>query len=551
VHPSAARSNELNGKCDLVLPLACLLLVEIIAFGTHAKQIGVYMDEWITFHQLHFVPHNLPGLIAAFSSDPRKILRPLECFNMPVLFYFVGIKPFWYHVASYSCELLSACFLYLSLVRLASDKSIALTASILYLLYPIHDATHFAIVLWDMNLAWCFFTLSLFLYLKGLNDRRIGLIIWSSVAFLASLCEYEVTLPLLVLYPAISLITLNFRRQHDSFDWKQYLGYQIPFAIAAGSFLMFRTWLAYGSRNAYPTNLSLQHFMSTVAKGVTISLSPETISFAADLLSKSVSAGCSNVSVILLMIAGACVFLSLKKTGSDCRPIGECWIVVLLGIIVLFSSYTIFAVSAMHTPSITGWFDRINTGGSLGASLIIAGLIGAAQHSTHARTGEVKRTVFAGVISVLAVSLILINWQCAQPWITAWQAQRELIAAISRHRSSFKPGDSVIVGDINRYVDGVVVVDLPLELENVLQTTINSQNIYGTVVSERLLVTNDALVDQIGGYVWGRYPYDHIILFSPIKSQWIRISTREQFIEIVDKLGWTIKHANEAIRRYF
>ncbi len=530
---------------ELIFPLACLLLIEIIAFGVNAKHIGVYMDEWITFDQLHSAQHNLLQLIATFNSDPRKILRPLECLNMPVLFYFVGTKPFWYHVASFSCEFLTACFLYLAVTRLVSNRSVALAAAILFLLDPVHDATHFSIVMWDGNAALWLFTLSLFLYLKGLDEGRTALIYGSSAALLASLCEYEFALPLIIVYPMMWLLAPSFRRIKQKPDLKKFLQHQIPFALAVGIFLVFRLRLACHDKNAYPTDLSLPHFVSIIFKGVSVNFSLGTIAYCSTLLSESISSCSSITRWLMLVAASSCIFWSFKKADSATTSVSQCWFLSALGATVLVASYAIFAISAIHTPNVSGWTDRINAGGALGASLVISGLIGVLLNFIGSRNEQFTRIFNASFYALLAAVLILINWQCAAPWIASWQAQRQLIAAIDEHGAMVKSGDSVIVGDINRYAEAVVVVDQPIELENLLRSALNCKDVYGTVVSERLEMTDTALVDRIGACILGKYPFDQMVLFSPKKSQWIRVSSREQFMVAANKLGWKIPQLRE------
>jgi len=153
-----AKSLRLSG---LLVPFACLLFVEIVAFGINAKAVGVYQDEWISFGSLHFVNQTIPDLIAAFNADPRKIVRPLQFLNIPVLFYFVKENPLWYHIASYTAEFLSSCFLYLAVSRLAGSRAVSLGAAVLFLLYPSHDSTHYSIVLWNSAMDTMFFTMNL------------------------------------------------------------------------------------------------------------------------------------------------------------------------------------------------------------------------------------------------------------------------------------------------------------------------------------------------------------------------------------------------------
>ena len=539
-----SRTLNLQGlKLERLLPFVCLSMFEFASFGINMKSIGIYEDDWFSFAGLHFVPHSLPQLIRAFLFDPKKIVRPLECLNIPVLYYFAGEKPLWYHIASCGAELLGACFLYLSLARILPNRSLALIAAILFLLYPTHDYTHYGIVLWDLNVATWFFTMSVWLFLKGLDEKRFSLIIWSVLSFLVSLCNHEDYLPLVLLYPFLATLNIKAKARPAEF-WKKILSAGLPLFLAAAGMLVYRCLLLpyWHLGFNYPTDLSLPHFVSVMAAGININLACDLMPFCLTMISEWLRAGPSISSWISLSSCGGLLFFCLVRDRSRTTlSFHNYSYIIIAGTIILLLSYSIFAVSRIHMPAIAGWLSRINVGGSLGASLIITGLLGLLSAAIGSNKPLLGKATIAAVTSVLAVAMAAINLQAARPWIVSWQAQKQLISFCRRHACDIKPGDSLIIGGLARYVQGVVVADCPWDIENMLQTTLNCRDLKGTVVTERLTINRDALVDAWGTDIMGVFPFKHMLLYAPDKSELLRISTGKEFIDAANKFGWKIK----------
>lgn len=528
---------------NLVWAFACLLFVEIVTFGVNAKSVGVYQDEWISFGSLHFVNQSIPDLIAAFNADPRKIVRPLQFLNIPVLFYFVKENPLWYHVASYTAEFLSSCFLYLAVSRLAASRAVALGAAILFLLYPSHDSTHYSIVLWNSAMDTMFFMMSLWLFIKGLQDNRISLLLGSSVAYCASIYTREEFLPMVVLFPLISILLTGERFLKNRERVVKYglrvLAYSLPALLAVASLVFYRSWLLphLGLGWKYHQVYSLSNFMSVMESGLRCNLSPDILAYCIATVERAQSHGVPLPFWEWLALTVVIVFSCLLRAGlqqpapSTSRTIQ----VVLIGLVTLVVSYTLFGLSPEHMPTLDTWLNRVNLGGSLGACLIVAAVLGM---NAFKRSRQLTALLFAASLSLLSGLFILTNWQLAEPWKVSWEAQKQLMTLLKNHKSEIKPGDTIIIGDIGRYASKATpVVDGDWDWENIVRTTLDDPTLKGTVVTERLYIEGEKLVDP----PCGDYEFSKMLLFSPKKGAvFTRVNSRDEFLQQARELGWTI-----------
>ena len=280
--------------------------------------------------------------------------------------------------------------------------------------------------------------------------------------------------------------------------------------------------------------------------------------FCGSMCNSALQSGLPAYCWVGLAITLCSVYLCLNRQSPSCRTTS--FVFLLIGAFVLVLSYMIYGLSAEHMPSLDTWLNRVNMGGSLGACLLLVGVLSMLRTShTEVETSTEEGTtcrllkpflrpsVFALIVTAFTAFFILADWQLAKPWIVSWNAQKELMSVIKQHASEIRSGDSVIIGGITRYTSRcTAVVDGVWDFQNILRTTLNNKTIYGTVVTERLLLDNDKLVDKFGTSILGTFPLKQMILYAPDKSAWIRISTRQEFIQKAQQLGWHIQEVRQA-----
>jgi hypothetical protein len=539
-------SPQRDWKLDFFLVFLCLALVELVAFGINAKSVGVYQDEWIAFGQLHFLPHNLTSLLSALLNDPRYVVRPVTVFHYAPLFLLVWEKPLWYHIICYVSEFFGGFFLFLAVNKLCRNQLIGLAAAVLFLLYPTHDATHYYITASSEQISASFFTLCLWLFAKGVMDRKVSFVLWSSFAYFWSLYTYEQTLPLLVLFPALTLLLLP--RTKNIADYARRVAwYQAPFFAVALSLVFYRSWLLphLGLGWHYSTCYSVSNALAVMLAGINCSFSPYLLQFcfkmAGDLLASGLSifqwCALSATAVAVCLCAFKCNAETQDNNPGESRPTVTPFALIALGALTIFLSYTIFCISPEHMPVVDMWRNRVNICGALGASFVLAGLLGLLQAC--GKTILARQVVPALLVAATGAFLILVDWQFAVPWIVSWQSQKQLMSMVHSHASEIKPGDSLILGGMSRYVRWAPVADGVWDFQNLVRTTLNTQSVNANVVTPRLHVEKDALVDRSGILVLGTYPYKQMILYAPDKASWVRIASRDEFLAKAQQFGWT------------
>src|SRR5262249_26392379 len=119
----------------------CLLVVETSCFGIMIRNIGVYLDEWISFQLMHFGAQDFACCVKGLLFSASIVHRPLEALQFAPIYVLVHEKPFLYHLVNNVCELGAAVFLFLFLRQLTREPKLPLAAAILFLLYPTHDDT--------------------------------------------------------------------------------------------------------------------------------------------------------------------------------------------------------------------------------------------------------------------------------------------------------------------------------------------------------------------------------------------------------------------------
>jgi hypothetical protein len=212
-----------------------------------------------------------------------------------------------------------------------------------------------------------------------------------------------------------------------------------------------------------------------------------------------------------------------------------------MGAVTLVCSYTIYGISTEHMPVIDTWLNRVNLGGSLGASLIMGGLLGLFLDHASAIKRTLRLNIFAVAVALMSGALILVDWQFAKPWITSWQAQRELMVVLRSHAAEIQPGDSLIIGGIIRYASKwAPVVDGVWDFQSMARITLNDKTLRGTVLTERLTMTKEALVDSYGKIVLGTFPFKQMILYAPKRGLWVHVFSRDEFIKQSKQLGWAV-----------
>lgn len=520
-----------------ILSLLLIVGAELIAFGISLKEVGVYMDEWIIFGRLHFVAdQSLLGLWSDLWADPRVIVRPLEAFHYGTIFYLVKEKPLLYHLSNVIFETAAACMMFLAVRRLFGNASLALASTLLFVVYPSRDDTHYSIVASSIPLSMALFTASLWQFVRAIQERSNRAILVSALLFGLSIYNYELCLPLIVLFPAISLALRIGDLKSDALRTLMSLSLQqLPFVTLAASFILFRSYLlpSLGLGWNYSSSFNLQHFLGTIGEGFKVTLSPHAYRFFAGMACDYVKDAPPFGRIALLCLSVPITIAVVRAAGKN-QPSSprRAWAMVALGLLTIVAGYSIYGLAQGYTPLLDNCINRINTTGSLGGSLVVAALLWLIAGRLAARHAQL---LFSTLTALLVGLFVLADWEFAKPWIVSWSAQKQIQETIKSHAAEIEDGDSIIIADFPRYVRWCPVFDGTWDFQSTIRTMLNKPNIGATAVSERLHISSKGLTDRAGDFVCGQFPYERMILFAPLHHAWQRISTEKEFWDFARK----------------
>lgn len=532
-----------------LVALICLLLVEALCFGPGIKQIGFYLDDWSMFSQLHFCSQDFFSLMRQCLSDIRVQIRPLEAPYFVLLQLLFNDRPLGAHLVNCGMEVLSAWFLYLSLTRIISDRALSLVAALLFLLYPSHDATHYWITASSATLSMMLYTMSLWLSLKLAQGKRW---LWLSVTvFACSVFNYEAYMPLC----AVNVVCILFVRARNT-GWRNALLPTaltcLPYAAVVAAMWAYQRLYLTSLKTSYtrPLTLDPQYMLSVVQHGLSNNLGNEGIRFYWERTHDAIAAGLPPATMISFALLALCTLASLLFLSSRRQESKHPALPLLfLGLFTLLCSYSIFALAADYVPTLQTTMNRINYGGALGASMMLAGLLGCA-NALFKTAGKTRAIMLSALLCPLLTFFTLSNWGLSKPWILSWNVQKHIRQLLAHQGSRFHAGDTIILANAPRYVQWAPMYDGVWDFEPMLKLTLNNPNLNGNVVSERLSVSSTGIADISLNFVCGKYPFKNLYLLVPTPEQWFSIGSADEFIQTVETHGMGFGLSPEAVKRW-
>lgn len=523
---------------DWLVALVCLLSIEFFCFGAIVQNIGFYLDDWTMYNTLHAGPQNLLGLMQHYLLDPKVIHRPLEVPWFSALHLMFGAKPLGYHLVNQAVEVLGAWFAYLALLPLTRSRTLALTAACLFLIYPSHDVTHYSVNSNSIPLSMSLFTLGLWQLVKAVELRSPWWVAASTTSYLLSLYNYELCLPLCVLYGASALFLLWDKTSPlKALLWAAL--YQAPSALAVLSMVIYRCKIlpALHLGWVYSSRFDLFHFLHVIQQGIKVSVSPYAFSYFGNLAQQTVAAGLTNPEMLCLLFITLVPALCLLLLPSEEKHPSTAARMILLGALGLLSSYTIYGMTADYMPVLGTSVDRINTGGSLGAVLLITGCLAFAIDKLALQSRSSKSLVVTCLCTGLLVLFTLTNWGFSRPWTSSWSVQKHIVRLVKQKAPSLHDGDIVLLANAPRFVMWAPVFDGVWDFEAMVHIVTKNPQIKAGVVSERMLVSKQNVKDISAGYLCATYPFKRMFLFVPNPEAWYPINSAQQFVDYVKQYG--------------
>jgi hypothetical protein len=520
---NARRAMSFLRRHHFLAVLAFLTLLEVLTFGDIVSKIGFYLDDWNMVRELHFGPRQPLEMIRTYMlTDPKIIPRPVEALHFALSYMAFGVKPLGYHVLNGIMEIAVAFMAYVVVHRMCASKVLALLSASIFLLYPIHDSTHYWVVASSTTLSMLLFLASMYCHIEANSRSNPWLFAATYLLFALSIFNYECYLPLFPISIAAALYVT------PRPDWlKRGLIQAIPYILSIAAVLAYGKlivpMLAPGWVHSFSINPVA--IIQTMIEGVQVSISPTPFTF---FWSRVARDQALTQPMAWLAIAGAVsVGLVLLRAFAEEKVDGQRVLHMAgFGFAVVLFSYTIFGLNPEYEPTLLTIVNRINYGAAFGAGLLFAS-------AAFLWRRKFLTTTFVALIAFCMLS----NWALARPWMQAWMMQRHVRNVLTAHKTEFKSGDSIILLNSPRYVMWAPLFDGAWDFQNLAQLTLEDDTIRGGVVSERLVVEPSALKDISHEFLCGEYPYDRMHALVATKSMVIPVKNAEQFIDTVAEHG--------------
>lgn len=530
---------RLGDRLQDLVQIFALFLIECLSFVPLTKKIGFYLDDWATFSNLHFAKPDFFSLLQASLSDPRMITRPTQCLYYAITYMFFQNEPYGYHLVRCFFEFCGAAFLYLGLVRVSQSRLLAGIASVLFLLYPTHDASHYWIGAGlGAGFGLTLYLLSFYLLAKNAEKGRAFDYCFSLIAFAFSAYCYEAFLPLLAL-SFFGVFKILCRSIDTVSAFKQALLRLLPFLLIGLSEPVYQRLLVPAFTHVFlsPSHFDLSYFAAVFFQGFNVSLGPEAIAFLAARAGDGLQTDWSSTKLLYLTLIGLLSAVSLNSCLKEKNTKLDAGFLFFLGFGTIVASYLTFAVAEGYMPTLWSMISRVNAGASVGASILIASAI--TWLILKARDYGKNMAVLAFLLLnlPLVAGFTLSDWGLSGHWMRSWQVQKHVQTLIAGHKEQIKADDSILLLNCPRYVMWAPVFDGVWDFQEMLRITLNRKSASAGVVSERFEVTKSGIKDRSCGFLCAVYPYDSLKLLIPGSDEWIPVANARDFIHAVEAKG--------------
>lgn len=534
-----------------LLALVAIVSVQLLVFLPIVSRVGYYLDDWATLAYLHFAPKEslLAYLGYYFMNDGRVLIRPVEVLHFGLMQWYFPDSAFAQHLLNLGFESASAFLSFLILRRLTGISSFSLAASLLFLLHPGHDSTHYWVICASVGLSIMLYLGSLYAAIRATDSENSSgkkSYLWlalSLLLFTTGLFNYETILPLCAM---TVMIVFALYLPHKGL--KKSLFSSLPHALV--SVLAVVSLLLYlkvgvgllGKGYDHAVTLEPSLMFNTIVGGLNLNLgaAPWQFYFAqaqAALLGFS-SSERVRLTGALLITALVLALMRWKEPSQTIRPRISVVALLVVALISMVASYSIFGISRDYAPTLVTLVNRINAGAACISALIFFAFFYGLDYLLRGR--KLLQTLGFSLVSLSLVALyVLADWGQAKAWMVSWQTQSHIQRIVKDlHGSHALPQDaSLLLVNCPRYVMCAPVFDGVWDFQNMVRIITGNEKASANVVSERLTMGKENIADVSYGYECGKYPYKQLYLLLAPSGRLVHSPNAATFIEVVEKNG--------------
>ena len=458
-----------------------VLVLNALVFVNQIRHGGFAEDDWYFQAVVQYGYHGITGsavvpvhhgLIGAMRELwPLFEDRPLAVVLYGLTHWMFGLHLSPYMVLSEAAWLLACSLVYVLLRQLDLDEAPAALIALLASLFPYGDAVRFWAEGAQSELALCLFLLGAILAVRTLGGEGRSAIRRHApvtLLFLLSVLLYQQTIGLVL---AMGLVYFWRGR-----SWRGALARWVPDATLC--------LLAVGLLSRYSV-----HPRGSITLGRIEFIYGHALAILSAAVYPFENPGSRMPAIILLVIAGiALVVWMTQSRGSELRRALAPWLALAFGGLVwMVGAYAALVPAVGYDPLLGGGENRINFTAQFGDVAFILAVAALAatliMAAARARASVIAiLMVFAGL---LAGSYLGTTISDRNGWISAFQAQREILSAVAAGfatPSSHSPRNTIFVGGVPSDYNGIPVFNGPYQLQAGLALYLHDPTVKGVPV---------------------------------------------------------------------
>jgi hypothetical protein len=520
----------------------CLFLSLVIALSLvlYVRDLGFYSDDWAWLGWLSTSQdQSFSGLYnALYTNEEVMHQRPVQIFLMAGLYWLFGLQPLGYHLFNGAVILSSTLLFYLIIRELGQPRLLALAVPIVYALLPNYSADRLWVAAFQAPVSMALYFLSLYSDLRALRHRFTRILRWQLLSMLAlfgSGLAYEVAVPLFLLNPL--LIRYRMHQLYEGILSQRTL--RATSALFLGSNL-----LAVGLVSGFKVLTSIRlgsgepDYVRHVAKIVRGAIRMNYgiygigLPYVATYILEhyrdwsSVALGGGLVGIILVYL------YRLARQPEMTWPTRATWLVIVALSSIVFALGYVIMLSTGYIPfKSIGVDNRTAIAACIGVAMSFVGVAGYV--TSFLSSPLLRAKAFCLWVAVLCLSGFLINNTIATFWITAYEEEQRILAAIHKHFPTLPAGSTIMLDQRCLKIGPATVFASDWDLIGAVRMLYRDRSLHATVVMPHLKVGEDAISNYIS-HTWYGFPYSETLFLYNTET----------------KAVYQFKHA-EAARSYF
>jgi hypothetical protein len=519
----------------------CLFLLGLVGTSVvlYTSGLGFYSDDWAFLRILETTDQrSFGGLVQAlYDADAVVRQRPVQVVYLACLYFVFGLQPLGYHIVNAVALAGSAALFYLVLREVNQPRRLALAVAAVYGLMPNYSSDRFWIAAHQATLSILFLLLSTLAALRSLRASpryAAPLILASVTALLLSGLAYEVTLPLFLVVLGI----VGYRARRTGF-----LRSRVPdraVILLGANLLALCAVVAFKAGRSVRVGVSEGYgdYLRDIVVGILrvdlgvygIGL-PYVISW---IVRHVPEPDVLALGIVVAAAVAAYLYREHLDERFEMRTSGVRYLAA--GFIAMVLGYSIFLVPTVVSLSSASLGNRIRIAAALGTAAVLIGSV--TLITSFVRDEKRRRTVFASGVGLLCGAFFVITNTLAGFWVSAYDAQRQIVARLQMDLPELAPGSVIIIDGVCLERGGAYVFTGRRDVAGVLAIRYRQPMLKASAITTPPQILDTGIsVRNFGAPIF--FPYgETLILYNPARRRVVRLVDREHAERYFERSGF-------------